>query len=448
MKHQQGIYAFFIAIAVFFSGGNADPRAQTSMSLNDCLNYGLSHNAGVQKSSLETEKSEVKVKEVYSALYPQVRGSASINDNLKLQTSILPGEIFGQPGVMVPVQFGTQYNVTTAIDATQILFDPGVLSGVRLANKSIEIASLNEQVTQEQLLFSIAQAYYSIQITMAQQGILEENLKNMDSLVNIARAKYETQFILRTDYDRVLFNRSNLENEIRTLGVNYEKQLRLLKYYTGIPMDSVISVESATAEVTITEVPQYDSTKTLDVQMLGLQQEMYDLNIKQVQSGYVPSLSLSYRYAYMAQQNDLKIFGSNSQWYPMSYLTLNLSVPIFDGFAKSRKVQQLEIEIDKTRLDLENTIAYQNMQYENALGNLAMSLSSLEISKQNMELTQKIYQNTKLQLEAEMSGMTEMLNAETTLNQAQSNYLGALIQLKISQLELLKSTGNIKTILE
>lgn len=433
-------------VGLFFI--TAPASGQVNVSLTDCLIYGLVNNPGVQKASLETEKSEMRVKEIYSALYPQVKANASINDNLKLQTSILPGEIFGQPGVMVPVQFGTQYNVTAGVDASQIIFDPGILSGVRLANQSIDISALNKDLTEEQLLFSIAQAYYSAQITATQKNILQNNLTKMDSLANIARLKYENKIILKTDYDRVLINQANLQTEIQTMELNYDKQLRLLKYYAGMPLDSAITVNSVMEELEVMETPDYNAMATLDMRMLQMQNDMYYLNIKQVQSGYIPSLSLNFRYAYMAQQNDLNIFGSDAQWYPMSYLTLNLSVPIFDGFSKSLKVQQLEIDMDKNLLDQEYTKSYQSMQYENALSNLKISSSSLEVYKKNIELAESVYQTTKLQFENEISSLSDLLNAETSRNQAQSNYMSALIQIKIAELELLKSTGNIKQILQ
>jgi len=426
----------------------APGNAQTGASLTDFLVYGLANNPEVQKAGLATEQSEWKVKEVYSALYPQIKGNVSIMDNLKLQTSILPGEIIGAPGTLVPVQFGTQYNATAGIDASQILFDPGVLSGVRMANQSIDITALNKDLTEEQLLFNIAQAYYAAQITATQKAILENNLKSMDTLALISKVKFEADFILKTDYDRVLINQANLRTEIQNLNLNYEKQLGLLKYYSGMPMDSAITVASALTELEMIEAPELNSANTLNMRMLQMQNDFYYLNIKQVQSGYIPNVSLSFRYAYMAMQDDLNIFGSDAQWYPMSYLTLNVNIPIFDGFAKSRKVQQIEIDMDKNLLDQEYTKSAQEMQYQNALNNLKISTTSLEVYKQNIELAEAVYQTTKLQFQNEISSLTDLLNVETSRNQAQSNYMAALIQIKIAQLELLKSTGNIKLILQ
>jgi outer membrane protein TolC len=42
--------------------------------------------------------------------------------------------------------------------------------------------------------------------------------------------------------------------------------------------------------------------------------------------------------------------------------------------------------------------------------------------------------------------MTDSLNAETAIREAQTNYLKALAQVKLSELEVLKISGNINSI--
>ena len=42
--------------------------------------------------------------------------------------------------------------------------------------------------------------------------------------------------------------------------------------------------------------------------------------------------------------------------------------------------------------------------------------------------------------------MTDIVNAETSLRDAQTNYLRALVQVKLGELDLIKSTGNIRTL--
>ena len=65
-----------------------------------------------------------------------------------------------------------------------------------------------------------------------------------------------------------------------------------------------------------------------------------------------------------------------------------------------------------------------------------------------MALAADVYRMTKIQYEANMSSLADLMNAENTLKDAQSNYMAALVRIKIAQLELLKTTGNIKSVLQ
>jgi outer membrane protein len=108
-----------IVFAVFI---NSFAFAQNEMSLKQCVEFGIQNNLSLQKSSLEVDKNKQKEREVLSSALPQINGSAVLNDNLNLATQLIPGEIVGKPGTMIPVRFGTQYNLTVGVSASQMIY--------------------------------------------------------------------------------------------------------------------------------------------------------------------------------------------------------------------------------------------------------------------------------------------------------------------------------------
>ncbi|MCB9234759.1 MAG: TolC family protein [Bacteroidia bacterium] len=449
MNITKRVSLLIVLAAAFLLAGNAGLEAQQKFSLQDCIQYGLKHNPDLHRAELEKEKSAQKVLESASGYLPQVRGSASLNDNLKLQTSILPGEIFGQPGQNVAVQFGTQYNVTAALDASQTLFDAGTLAGIRTARQGQQIASLAQIQTEDQLVFEIASAYYAAQITASQKLILESNLRKTDTLLTITQSRLDQGFANKTDYDRVYINQVNAQTDLENLELSYQQQLRLLKYYLGMAMSENLEIEEFKPEVQLPSTSQaLNISANTDIRMLQLQKEQLFLNTKQIRAGYLPSLSLGFRYAYQAQQNTLEIIGKNSNWFPSSYLALSLNVPIFDGFYKSHKIQQLNLQLQQTEMDLKKRASYLSMQYENANSKLKTSLTALEIQSKNITLSEEVYQATRVQFKMGVASLSDLLNAETALKASQTNYIKALVQTKIAELDLLKSTGNIRQITE
>ena len=75
---------------------------------------------------------------LFPAALPQVNASGSFTDNLKLMTTLLPGDFFGKPGEKVPVTFGSQFNSTASVQASLLLFNAPLYIGIettKLAQK-------------------------------------------------------------------------------------------------------------------------------------------------------------------------------------------------------------------------------------------------------------------------------------------------------------------------
>ena len=88
------------------------------------------------------------------------------------------------------------------------------------------------------------------------------------------------------------------------------------------------------------------------------------------------------------------------------------------------------------------------MDYRNARNQLTLSERQVDNQKQNTQLAEQLYEATSLSYKEGVAPLTELLDAETSLQQAQSNYLSALLQLKVSELDLLKTSGQLATLLE
>lgn len=426
---------------------NAFGQSSNPLSLQQCIDYGVAHNATVVKADLETQKTEFMRDEVRAAYLPQVNGNVQLIDNLKLQTMLLPGEFVGQPGTKVPVQFGTLYNLTAGIDATQQIFNPGAIQAMKIANQTQTINSLNQQKTRQQLTYDIANAYYAAQITLTQRNLIEANLNKIDTLLQLTTVQFNNDFAKKVDVDRLQVNLTNLQTELANSKSNYEQQLMMLKFYMGMPLDETIAVpEISMNEKASTTLVNPENISNVDSQLLQAQQQLNELNIKQIRSGYLPTLSMTFHTAEQFQQNDLRIFGKDANWYPQTYLAFNLNVPIFDGLTKRSKVQQTQIQMKQLEADQQYLNSSIKMQVANSVNKLTVSLSSLETQKRNIELANEVYKTTQVQYQNDAISLSELVNAENELRVAQTNYLTALIQARMAELELIKATGNYNEI--
>ncbi len=116
---------------------------QTSLTLHECVQMAVDQNINVDKARLDKEKSAYKVTETRSSYLPQVRGSGSFQNNVKLPVTMLPGDFLGQPGSYIPLKMGIRYNTSVGVSASQVLYNQTVITGTKLSKKAYELSDFN-----------------------------------------------------------------------------------------------------------------------------------------------------------------------------------------------------------------------------------------------------------------------------------------------------------------
>src|ERR687885_211488 len=101
-----------LLITAFIIGGGA--FAQSSFSLKDAIDYSLKNHGSNVIYNNQLEKVKLQSKEALSAYLPQVNMNATLDDNLKRQTTVLPGAMFGQSKDIL-VQFGNKYTTNAVV---------------------------------------------------------------------------------------------------------------------------------------------------------------------------------------------------------------------------------------------------------------------------------------------------------------------------------------------
>jgi outer membrane protein TolC len=67
----------------------------------------------------------------------------------------------------------------------------------------------------------------------------------------------------------------------------------------------------------------------------------------------------------------------------------------------------------------------------------------MDFQKKNMELAEKIYQQTKKKYEVGTGSQIEIVAAQTEMKAAQTNYITALYDAIIAKVDFLKATGKL-----
>jgi outer membrane protein len=417
------------------------------LSLKTCIQLSFANNLKLKQAQLETEKSRYQLKEAISSGLPQVNGFTSFDDYFDIPVTMVSGEILGQPGTMVPIKLGTKYNVNAGMQAGQMIYNASYFASVRLFKKSCEITNLNFQKSKEELAYNVSQIYLFIQITNEQLALLDSNLFALRKVYSYSEQHYKNGFIRKADLDRVTVAINNLETEKENLLLTHNQQLNMLKYLIGIRQNQTLILSDKLEDINVYLISTDTTFKNqTEVKLMEKQKELATISLKLARADHLPSLSGYACYSYQAPVEQFGLLDNNNNWYKTSYVGIKLSIPIFEGTRVRSKVSQHKIEFEQInigQMDLQNEL---NVKYKNALQKY-YTCKSLE-SKQNanMKLSENIFKITNEQYRQGLKSFTDVLNAQSEYNTSNQSWLNSLLQIKLSELEILKLSGTINTL--
>ncbi len=418
-----------------------------AFSIKECVDFAHKNNVQVKNALLNVQIQEQTNRELTSAALPTVSGTIAGTDYLTIPTSLLPGEIFGQPaGTYIPVQFGTKYNSNAGVNLQQLLFDGQVFIGLKARSTSIDFQNKNVEVTEEMIKTNVYKIYYSLVASKTQISIFDANLDRLNKLLTDAKALYKNGFAEKLDIDKISVQISNLETEklksLNNISVGYIG----LKTLIGMPVnDTLVLTDELTEDFIKKDITQdsaftYDSRK--EYQYLNLAKKLNEFNVRRYQLSYLPSLSLNGAYTKNAQRNEFNFFGKGD-WFTTAYIGINLSIPIFNGFSKDAKLKRSRIELDQTENQLINLRNSIDQEIASAKLNFNASVLTLDYQKKNMVLAESVYNQTKKKFEFGTGSNTEISAAQTDLQTAQANYINALYIAIVSKVDFYRAIGKL-----
>src|SRR5690606_13709153 len=182
------------------------------------------------------------VAEVRGTGLPQVNASGQFQNFPNLPTQLLPGELLGEPGSLIAVQFGTKYSATGTIEASQLIYNQQFLTGLKAANASEQLYQVRKIQTEEDVIYQVSNAYYQVREIQASINALQANVDRLNEVEKIMKVQQENDLITKTDYNRLKVNRINIETNLQSLKTAEEQSKNYLKILMGMPMEQGISL--------------------------------------------------------------------------------------------------------------------------------------------------------------------------------------------------------------
>ncbi len=417
--------------------------AQRTLTLEECLRIGIENNLSLAGSRNELRKAKHLLSENRAKLLPQINAVAGFNDNFNPPVSVTDGSAYGNP---YNVTKTLQYNASAGLQLQMPLYNQTVYTAIDIARTMNELNRLSYEKAREDLVLQISKMYYLGQNTVEQLALIQENRVRLQELRDITQAFFDNGMAMEVDVKRVNINLENLQVQYDNAKSMLVQQLNLLKYVMDYPAEEEIALTPVNPE-------QVES-----VSLTGLRSDLYELQLLEsqkkltgqqkdlIRQGYLPSLSLTGSWMYSAYTDRARHWfhsGPSNHWYPSSGLGLTLRVPIFDGLDKRARIRKAQIDEENARLNYENMRKNMETQYLNATNDLMNNQRNFQKQKDNYLLAEEVYQVTTDRYREGIASMTEVLQDEMRMSEAQNNYLSAHYNYQVANLTLLKLTGQL-----
>jgi len=431
------IAAFFI----FFIGAAFTGSAQQSRSLKECIDYGLQHYGTIRVAQYQVETANQQARQALGQYLPQVSGTGNFTDNLKLQSTLLPAGFAGPEPTRISL--GSKYQTNVSAQLTQTIYDKSLLIGIKANESNQKLADLNIRQTREEIIYNIATNYYQVFIVQQQIALHKDNLNRTQQVLNILKLQRDNGVIQPIDYTNTEVTYNNTRSQLSLSENNLALALNRLKYQMGLSQEQELTLSDT---LLLKQVPTLEQSNFNAPSLISYQKAMANLDLQRLQllrtkAGYQPTLSFTANYGTLALGNQFVDGFRNFTGF--GSIGLRLNIPIFDGFQRDAQIQQnrLTVMTQEEQLRL-NTAAYQ-LQFSNAQSQIQKSQTNIQNDDRNVKLAQEVYNITTLQYKQGTKSLTDLINADNSYRQAQSNYINSLINFYQARLDLEQSQGSL-----
>lgn len=416
------------------------------LSLADCVNYALSHQHDVRNARLAQQYASEQVKENTGKLLPHANITGGFTDNLKLATSMIPDIASGNYDHKIPVQFGNKYTSTVTGEVDQTVFNSNYFLGLKAARVYQELSVRSLDATTITTRVNVTKAYYNVLVNQEGIRISRSNVDELKKSLQDIRAKYQAGIAETVDVNRIEVQANNavtgIQNQQRLLTYSLDE----LKFQMGLPQDAKLTLTQTVDDfkqgLTLTDTTGFSPADRPEYTMQQIQTQLDQLSLKSAKLSFLPTLSAYVNYGFnwfSPNFSDLYHKG-----YGNSALGLSLSFPVFNGTERIHQTNEARITLEQSRNDLDNLDQQIRLDVRNAYVQYLNNRDQLNTQQGNMKLTQGVYDRIKYKFDQGVSSSLDLLSAENELQQAQSNYIDALLNALVSSVELEQAMGKIQ----
>jgi len=390
------------------------------LSINDCVELAMSNNPTVMAQEEALIATETGITASRSSLFPRVSAASGYTRSGNGQTTD---------------------SYSSSLSLSQTLFEGGSnLASVRAARAQAEIARQNLNLSINQIVESVRQAFYSVLQKEDRLAVTENILKRRKEDLVLISLKYRAG--IESDV-------AVSEAEANLAGAEYDEMtaregLRLAKVGLNFLMGR--SKEEPLDILREEKLPDFPSRG--EAVLVGLTDrpelsreksrlELEEAYLSQSRSEFFPGVSLS---ASLGRRGD-EFFQGDDTWSA----GVNLSLPIFEGFRRTASYSQSKASQRQQALQYTQTRQTVEEDIERAHSDWLLANKRMEVAEKSLSAATRMYALTRLQYQQGTVAYFVFQQREASLTRAENERVNALFGLYTAAASLERALGRPST---
>ena len=422
---------FLTIVAIIALAGLRLNAQSLVLTLDSCFALAKANNAQLKTDRLEIEKAQEVKAQVFTKYFPQVSISYmafyAANPIIEYGVDDMPddefSEFLNQLITSLNDPDGAAMNLPTKISmmkkghglnalAMQPIFAGGrIHNGNKLANVGIEAAKLKAEVSERDIMENIESSYYLVLGLQDKVSTLESALALTDTLDHIVNVALEAGIITKSDKLRLALKQNELKAKQLQLSNGIVLASQLLCQQIGVDYpEGGLTLDTASFSAKHHENLQKENYVRPEQQLLQLQIEAEKLRKKLTLGEAMPQAGIGAAFAY----------GDLTHQYKGNAIALaQVSIPLTQWWETSHKLKEHNIAIREAELMQKDLTEKMALQLQQAYNQMIEAEALMKSDKANVEMARENYRLAELNYRVGMSTITDVLEANALLMQAE-----------------------------
>ena len=443
----------YICAALFMASLSFVPASAQDLSLEECLRMASENDPYLCNARLDTRASQLRKQEAFCEFFPSASVNAigfhALNPLLRIGVRDVLGNSDAALGIVDyvntvapmyginPVYETLQFGYGATLGITQPVFAGGrIVNGNRMAGLGIEAARVQESLQEKNTALEVEKKYWQLVSLQEKSVTLDQALQMLDTLSGDLSSLRAAGLVTDSEVQQLRLRQGELRKErlrlkggLRLAKMDLFNSIGLDYSYTLIDDIRVVSLPERLDPPQTYFIPEeQQAAATGEAQLLELQLKAKELEKKMILGEALPSLGIGASAGYGHYIGDGSFNG---------IVFAMLKLPLSDWGKTSRKLQRQDTEILKVANEKKYLDAQLVLRSRQRWLELELAWEQMLLSEENLAYAEDELSRCQGSFEAGLVTLSELMQAQTTLRQAQDSLIDDRIAYKTAIAEYL-----------